>query len=206
MLRSFLEKLVLPVLIAISTRYLVDPHPLSQIAALRAGLLSVAAGLLTFGIMQWPKGPTKTASGVYPESGLYPEYVQAPRFEPVPKWLTPHLLCGYYKQFDEKDADKIVDPYKAKWMTVAGTVVGTSDRYLYLVLEKKLLWYKDPVHVHVHVFLTSSKPDSVTVLFRGKKVKVRGELLHASNYSVSLWNAELVKAPKLSRKSCSRRT
>jgi hypothetical protein len=185
MLPEFSKAWLLPFSITVTVSYFIELHPFGYVSPFRSFLLSLAASLLIFGIGQWRGGRKESLLAAHKEDS------PAPPSELVPEWIKPHFLCGLYRRFKEQDADKIVELYKEKFMTANGKVVYVSNRYLFL--ERKFLWYED----RVALYLAFGKPDSVTALLMGKKVKVRGRLRNACDYNVTLMDGELVKAPKL---------
>ena len=191
-MRPFLEKWLLPYCIAISIPYLVALHRFSPATMPAAALVPMTASLLTIALLLWPRKPKRDATPEYEDQHAGRSVFRPARpSKTAPKRLTPHFICGLYERFQEKDADKIIEPHKNKSMTVAGRVVYFSDRYLYL--ENKSLWHID----RIRVYLDFAKPDPVTALLMRKTVKVRGQLTSAWHYDITLMDAELLKAPNL---------
>jgi hypothetical protein len=193
MMRSFLDRWLLPFSIAISIPYLVALHQFGSAAMPWAALLPLVASLVVTGVILWPRKSKENRVSASEGRNVTRELncCSSPPPERVPKKFSPHLLCDLYKRFGQKDADKILEPHKNQLMTVSGKVVYFSDRYIYL--ERKFLWHAD----RARVYLDFGKPDSVTALLQGRSVKVRGLLTSAWDYDITLMDAELLNAPKL---------
>jgi len=186
-MRAFLDKWLLSFCISFSAGCIVALFQPRSVVMFMAAFLSVAASLLITFIILWPQMPKRIAVSADDDQS---PVRRAPPPEWAPKWFTPHSLCSLYKNFQKQDADKIVEPHQNKLMTVTGKVVYFDARYLYL--ERKCLWSED----RVRASFGFDKPDCVTALLMGKKVKVRGRLICADDRDITLWGCELLKAPK----------
>jgi hypothetical protein len=185
---DFLEKWFLPANIAILTSYFVALLHFGPMAIPVAVLISSATSLLVLATLL----SLRKRNGA--KLAIEPGYELAPACHPkassvsAPRECTPHYICNLYNRFSDKDADTIVAQHKNRLMTVSGKVVFIDGRYVYL--DKTSLWYTDG-GVRVHFDL--GKPDHVTALLLGKRIKVRGQLTSAWERDITLMEAELLK-------------
>lgn len=103
--------------------------------------------------------------------------------------LTPGELVGLFKDRTTIQGERLASAYLGRRMPVSVVVddVGTAVGQVYVS------GYSDPGHIRLAMYFDKDRTEAISVLVKGDKVSIIGEIARVSSGNVGLEHCEIVK-------------
>jgi hypothetical protein len=103
--------------------------------------------------------------------------------------VTPDYLIGLFDQHTSIQAQRLIEPYIGKWMRVSGKLRDISDH----TYGSQLSFERSRLGGNVYMwFRQPDRKDRLSVLRRGTRLTVLGQIQWVNNMEVNLDNCELI--------------